>query len=837
MSSINQVEETQNLQMPFMALREVVIFPKAIIPLFVGREASVRAIENALTSYNKKVFLVTQKDATLNAPQAEDLYSIGVVSRILQILHLNDGSIKVLFEGLYRARWSSLDDSTKPFGSGPIPLINTHPLPDQQCENEETKALVLASHSALDEFAKINKRFTQEHKAATIGLKEPGRLADMIMPHLKLDYPVKQEVLEILDPKIRLERTFFYLSTEIEMLDLEKNIKNRVKTQMEQNQREYYLNEQIKAINKEMGHDDDPMADYKELEDKIKAKNMPEDVREKTLRELKKLRTAGTSSGEYTIIRNYIDWILELPWLDLKQISIDIKEAKKVLDSKHFGLEKPKERIVEYLAVQKMAEKNNVQGLKGPILCFVGPPGVGKTTLARSVAEATGRDYVRLSLGGVRDEAEIRGHRRTYIGAMPGKILMSLKRAKTNNPLFCLDEIDKMSSDFRGDPSAALLEVLDPEQNATFADHYIDADYDLSQVFFITTANTLSDIPPALRDRMEIVTIPSYLETEKLHIAKDFLLPKQIEEHGLTSAQVKVDDSVFLDIIRYYTREAGVRTLERQIATLCRKATMTLIEGKKNSIRYTKRNLEKALGLKKYRFGSRELEAKLGVATGLAYNERGGDILHIETAIMPGNGKINITGQLGSVMQESAKAAFSYLRSKSNELGLKDDFYKEIDIHLHVPEGSTPKDGPSAGITIATSISSALLGIPVRNDLAMTGEITLRGRVLPIGGLHEKLLSAKRAQIKTVLIPKDNEKDLTEVPDEITKALEILSVDHVDDVLPLALCAQVKDIFSKSDIYIPLFEHLKQDEKKSAKSKASKEKTKTKQSGCEDKEV
>ncbi len=808
--TIKKHEQTTVSELPFMTLREVVMFPKAIIPLFVGREASVKAIENALADYNKYVFLVTQKDPTLENPKSSDLYQIGVVSRVLQLLHLNDGSIKVLFEGVYRAYWKPISDNPKsPFGTGPIPLVKAFALPDIACETESVAPLMRAVHSSIEDYSKSNKRFSQEHKAAIAGLMEPGRLADALMPHLKVDFMKKQEVLELDNPADRLERAFTFLSNELEMIDLEKTIKARVKSQMESNQREYYLNEQIKAIHKEMGNEDDPMAEFNELEEKIQAKNMPEEVRDKTLRELKKLRNTSSSSGEYTIIRNYIDWILDLPWNELKEITIDIENARKILDSRHFGLEKPKERIIEYLAVQKMAEKNKAEGLKGPILCFVGPPGVGKTSLAKSVAEATGRDYVRLSLGGVRDEAEIRGHRRTYIGAMPGKILMSLKRTSTNNPLFCLDEVDKMTADFRGDPSAALLEVLDPEQNSTFGDHYLDADYDLSQVFFITTANVLQNIPPALRDRMEIITIPSYLETEKVHIAKDFLLPKEIEAHGLKPEQVKVDENVFLDIIRHYTRESGVRNLERELATLCRKAAIKLIDGKKSSIRYTKRNIEKALGVKKYRFGAREESNKIGVSTGLAFNDRGGEILHIETVIMPGAGKVSTTGQLGDVMTESAQAAFSYLRSRSAEFGLTEDFYKEIDIHVHVPEGATPKDGPSAGITIATSIASALLGIPVKNYLAMTGEITLRGRVLPIGGLHEKLLAAKRSQIEIVLVPKENEKDLKDVPDEITKSLDIRLVEHVDEVLPLALCADKDEIYRKNSEVLPLYKKLK----------------------------
>ncbi len=828
----SNTENNLQLKLPFMTLREVVMFPKAIIPLFVGREASIRAIENSLSDYNKHVFLVTQRNAEEENPQPKDLYTVGVVSRILQLLHLNDGSIKVLFEGMYRAKWTGVsDDENHPFGNGIVPLVNTTPYNDIITDSKESEPLIRSVLSALEDFTKVNKRFSHEHKAALSSLHDPARLADALIPHLRLPFAQKQEALEILHPLERLEKTFAYLTTELEMLNLEKSIKNRVKSQMETNQREYYLNEQIKAIQKEMGQEDDPMVEFKEIEERIQAKNMPEEVRAKALRELKKLRNTTPSSGEYTIMRNYIDWILDLPWNEMKEIQIDIDNARKILDDRHFGLEKPKERIIEYLAVQKMAENNEVVGLNGPILCLVGPPGVGKTSLARSVAEATGRDYVRLSLGGVRDEAEIRGHRRTYIGAMPGKILASLKRTSTNNPLFCLDEIDKMTADFRGDPSAALLEVLDPEQNSTFADHYIDTDYDLSQIFFITTANNLGSIPPALRDRMEIITLPSYLETEKVHIAKDFLLPKQIEAHGLKAEQVLVDNNVFLDIIRYYTRESGVRNLERELATLCRKAAINLLENKKLSIRYTRKNITKALGIRKYRFGVREESDKVGVSTGLAFNDRGGEILHIETVLMPGNGSISTTGQLGDVMKESAKAAFSYLRSRSDKFGLKDNFYKEIDLHVHVPEGSTPKDGPSAGITLATSIASALLGIPVRKDLAMTGEITLRGRILPIGGLHEKLLAAKRSNMQTVLIPKDNEKNLSEVPSEITKALNIHFVEHIDEVLPLALCASRDEIYVKGNDEAHLYKKLRQSntEKSTAPKKVNKTTSKIKQ--------
>ena len=608
-----------------------------------------------------------------------------------------------------------------------------------------------------------------------------------------------------MDQADRLEKVYELLQGEMTVASLEKRIKGRVKSQMERNQREYYLNEQMKAINKEMGREDDPQAELLEIEARIKEKNMPEEARERALRETKKLRAMPASSAEYTVVRNYVEWILDLPWNVLKEVDIDIAKARDILDGDHYGLEKPKERILEFLAVQKLSD-----GLRGPILCFVGPPGVGKTSLAKSVARATGRDYVRLSLGGVRDEAEVRGHRRTYVGALPGKIIQSLRRAKSNNPLFCLDEVDKMSADFRGDPSSALLEVLDPEQNCTFMDHYLDLDYDLSKVFFITTANSLHSIPPPLKDRMEIIELSSYLETEKLRIGRDFLIPKQVGMHGLKPENLKITESALMDVIRYYTREAGVRNLEREIASLCRKAAIALVEENdlEKTVQVTRSRLNAMLGVKKYRYDEREKEAQIGVCAGLAYTQTGGDILMAETALMSGTGKVVTTGQLGEVMKESAQAAFSYVRSRADLFGLKADFHQEVDVHVHVPAGATPKDGPSAGITMATSIASALLGLPVRHDVAMTGEITLRGRVLPIGGLREKLLAARRSLISTVIMPKDNAKDLKEVPNEILKDLNIVFVEHMDEVLPLALKGTADEIFSGC-ADVPLFKRLR----------------------------
>ncbi|THB71838.1 MAG: endopeptidase La [Desulfovibrio sp.] len=772
----------KELNLPLMSLREVVMFPRSIVPLFVGRESSIKAIESSLSNHDKKIFLVAQREPEMEKPNPNDLFELGTVSKILQLLRLPDGTIKVLFEGLYRARWSPNEQMYLP--GQEYPMVRTMEVPEDDPSTSEAKALIRAVHESLEEYGKINKKLAPETILAVSSLTTPGKLADAIMPHLKVDYLKKQEVLETLEPLGRLEMAYGLLQGEIEISSLEKKIKSRVKSQMERNQREYYLNEQMKAISKEMGREDDPLAEVAELEEQLKAKEMPEENREKALREIKKLKQMPPSSAEYTVVRNYVDWILDLPWNIYKDTEEDIEKARQILDEDHYGLDKPKERILEFLAVQKL-----VKTMKGPILCLVGPPGVGKTSIAKSVARATGREFVRLSLGGVRDEAEIRGHRRTYVGALPGKIIQSLKRVKHNNPLFCLDEVDKMSMDFRGDPSAALLEVLDPEQNFAFNDHYLDMDYDLSKIFFITTANTLHSIPLPLQDRMEIIKLPGYLEVEKKNIGRHFLLPKQIEEHGLKETNLKISDNALLETIRRYTREAGVRNLEREIATVCRKTARDLVQENdlEKTVSVTRQNLHTFLGVPKHRYGEKEEEPRVGVSTGLAYTELGGELLLVETALMPGKGKLEITGKLGDVMQESAKAALSYIRSRSDMFGLKPDFHKDVDIHIHVPEGAIPKDGPSAGITLATSLVSALLTIPVRNDLAMTGEITLRGRVLPIGGLREKLLAAHRGLMTRVLIPKENAKDLKDVPNEILKSLEITEVEHMDDVLPLAL--------------------------------------------------
>lgn len=773
-------------ELPLMPLREVVMFPHSVMPLFVGRDSSIKAIESAIAMFGKEICLVVQREPDVEKPTPDDLYEMGVISRVLQLLRMQDGTIKVLFEGIDRAVWRPvLPDTDKPFGAGPFAMVRATPVAEKPFTGDsESEALVRATHEALEEYGRSNKKLTPESLASLSALREPGRLADTLLPHLRVDYRKKQEALELLDPMERLQNVYELLHGDIAVISMEKRIKSRVKNQMEHNQREYYLSEQLKAIHKEMGRDDDPQTEYAELENKLTAKNMPDEARQKGLRELKKMRQMPPSSAEYTVVRNYVDWILDLPWNELKETAIDIQKAREILDADHYGLEKPKERILEYLAVQKLTN-----GLKGPILCLVGPPGVGKTSLARSVAKATGREYVRLSLGGVRDEAEIRGHRRTYVGAMPGKIITALKRAKFNNPLFCLDEIDKMSADFRGDPSSALLEVLDPEQNNTFNDHYLDLDYDLSQIFFITTANSLHTIPVPLQDRMEIIELSSYLDVEKRHIAKGFLLPRQIEKHGLKPDNLHLSDNALQEVIRSYTREAGVRSLEREIASLCRKVAVKIVEDNtlEREFTITRQNLEGYLGVKKFRDSEQEKYNRVGVVNGLAYTGVGGDVLEVEVALMPGKGRVITTGKIGDVMSESAKAALSFVRSHSHGLELKPDFHKDIDIHVHFPAGATPKDGPSAGIAITTCLVSALLGIPVRHDTAMTGEVSLRGRVLPIGGLREKLLAASRIGIKRVIIPRDNEKDLKEVPEEIRKQLEISFVTHVSQVLPMAL--------------------------------------------------
>ncbi|MFW5836613.1 MAG: endopeptidase La [Desulfovibrionaceae bacterium] len=787
--------------LPMMSLREVVMFPRAIVPLFVGREASIKAIEAAVAEHDKKIFLVTQKTPEKEKPGPEDLYAMGTVSKVLQMLRLPDGTIKVLFEGVRRGVWDpQAEEETL---KNETPLVEVRDAPAEETSSLESAALVRAVHEALENFAKVNKKLAPETVLAISTLIRPGKLADAIMPHLKVEFPRKQAVLEQTDPVKRLEEAYELLLGEIEIVSLEKKVKSRVKNQMEKNQKEYYLNEQLKAINKEMGREDDPAVEAQDLLKRLEEKTMDEELKERVAREIKKLKQMPPSSAEYTVVRNYVDWVLDLPWGALKETRLDLDAAEKILNEDHFGLQKPKERILEYLAVQSLVEK-----LKGPILCLVGPPGVGKTSLAKSVARAVDREVVRISLGGVRDEAEIRGHRRTYVGALPGKIIQALRRCEFNNPVIVLDEVDKLSADFRGDPTSALLEVLDPEQNYSFNDHYLDLDYDLSNVFFITTANVLHNIPGPLQDRMEIIRLPGYLEDEKMNIAKDFLVPKQLKENGMGEEGIQFSDNALLDVIRFYTREAGVRNLEREISSVCRKMARKMVQAKKKEeeriSHVTKQNVGKFLGVPKFRYGEKEDSSLVGVTTGLAWTEMGGELLMVETAIMHGQGKVAITGKLGDVMQESAKAALAYIRSRADQFGLKHDFHKEIDIHVHVPEGATPKDGPSAGVTLATSMVSALLNIPVRNDLAMTGEITLRGRVLPIGGLREKLLAARRGLIDEILIPKDNEKDLKDIPAATLKNITVTPVENLDEVLAKALVCPEDRLFCGRDTAAPV---------------------------------
>lgn len=764
-------------QIPLLPLRDIVIFPHMVVPLFVGRGKSIQALEQSLKA-ESPIFLVAQKDSKENDPAITQLYTVGTVAKILQMLRLPDGTVKVLVEGLWRARLLEMVQSEPCF------LVRVERLQVFTPRTPELEALIRAVRDAFQYYSRLNKKISQELVASVMQIEDPERFTDSILPHLNVKLEERQRILELVDPRERLEQLLALLQGEIEILEIERRIRARVKKQMEKSQREYYLSEQMRAIQKEMGEKDDFRNEIQELEKRIQEKKLSQEAREKALHELKKLKMMSPMSAEATVVRNYIDWIISLPWGEYTEEKLDIDEAARILEEDHYGLEQPKERILEYLAVQSLVER-----MKGPILCFVGPPGVGKTSLGRSIARATGRKFVRLSLGGVRDEAEIRGHRRTYIGALPGKIIQSMKKAGSSNPVFLLDEVDKMSMDFRGDPSAALLEVLDPEQNHAFNDHYLDLDYDLSRVMFITTANTLHSIPAPLQDRMEIIRLPGYTEEEKLEIARRFLVPKQLEAHGLSGRPIKFSDSAVLSVIRLYTREAGVRNLEREIATVCRKVARRILQEKKEGpVRVTASKLEGYLGVPKYRFGkAEEKEHMVGLAMGLAWTEAGGELLSTEVAVMPGKGKLIVTGKLGDVMQESAHAALSYVRSRSRLLRLEEDFYQKVDIHIHVPEGATPKDGPSAGITMTTAIASALLKIPVRTDLAMTGEITLRGRVLPVGGLKEKLLAAHRGRVRTVIIPAENQKDLKEIPSKVLRELEVVPVEHMDEVLLKAL--------------------------------------------------
>jgi ATP-dependent Lon protease len=764
---------------PVLPLRDVVVYPHMVIPLFVGREKSIQALDVAMHG-DKRIMLIAQKQADVDDPKVEDLYRIGTIATILQLLKLPDGTVKVLVEGIDRARIDKLEAGD--YYSADVTMQSDGETYDER----EMDVLGRSVISQFEQYVKLNKKVPPEVLTALAGIEHAGRLADTVAAHMSLKLGEKQKVLEILDVRKRLEHILVAIEGEMDVLQIEKRIRGRVKAQMEKSQREYYLNEQMKAIQKELGEMDEGGNELTDLEQKIAKAGMPKEAREKAAAELNKLKMMSPMSAEATVVRNYIDWLVKVPWKKRTKILKDIAKAESVLDEDHFGLEKVKERIVEYLAVQHRVEK-----LRGPILCLVGPPGVGKTSLGQSIARATNRKFVRMSLGGVRDEAEIRGHRRTYIGSMPGKIVQNMAKAGVHNPLFLLDEVDKMSMDFRGDPSSALLEVLDPEQNATFNDHYLEVDLDLSEVMFVCTANTLN-IPGPLLDRMEVIRLPGYTEDEKMNIGRRYLVPKQMKANGLKDDELKVSDPALLDIVRHYTREAGVRNFEREIAKIGRKSVKQLLldDKEQKAISVTPRNLEKFLGVKRFRYGKAEDSDRIGQVTGLAWTEVGGELLTIEAAIVPGKGKLQHTGHLGEVMQESIQAAMTVVRSRSQMLGLEQDFYQKNDIHLHMPEGATPKDGPSAGVGMCTALVSALTRIPVRSDVAMTGEITLRGEVLPIGGLKEKLLAAHRGGIKTVLIPDENVKDLAEIPDNIKGNLSIKPVKWIDEVLQIALVSQ-----------------------------------------------
>ncbi|MDP1724470.1 MAG: endopeptidase La [Alphaproteobacteria bacterium] len=764
-----------------LPLRDIVVFPHMIVPLFVGREKSIRALEVAMRE-EKNILLLAQKDATLEEPEEKDLYQIGTLGVILQLLKLPDGTVKVLVEGRERAKVQKFIPNKDHFEAEVISL--SEEIGDIN-ELEATKRVVVGQ---FEQYIKLNRKTPPEILVVVNQIDDPSKLADTISSHLVVKLSEKQSLLEDLEVSKRLERVYSLMESEIGLMQVEKRIRNRVKRQMEKTQKEYYLNEQMKAIQKELGEGEEGKDEIAELEDKIKKTKLSKEAKEKAISEVKKLRNMSPMSAEATVVRNYLDWLLSIPWQASTKVKSDIKEAQKILDEDHFGLEKVKDRILEYLAVQQRVKK-----MRGSILCLVGPPGVGKTSLGKSIARATGRNFVRISLGGVRDEAEIRGHRRTYIGSMPGKIIQGMKKAKSSNPLFLLDEIDKIGADWRGDPASALLEVLDPEQNNTFNDHYLELDYDLSDVMFVTTANSLR-IPPALLDRMEIIRIPGYTEDEKVEIAIQHLIPRQVEMHGLKPKEWEISEGALRDLIRYYTREAGVRNLERELANLTRKAVKEITLNEIKKLKIEQDNLEKFAGVQKYDYGRAELEDLVGVTTGLAWTEVGGDLLSIEAIRVPGKGKTTITGKLGDVMQESVQAAISYVRAKAVEFGIKPTIFERSDIHIHVPEGATPKDGPSAGVAMCTSIVSMLTGIPVSKDIAMTGEITLRGRVLPIGGLKEKLLAALRGGIKKVIIPYENEKDLADIPNNVKDHMEIIPVKTIKEVLAHALTAKLVPI-------------------------------------------
>jgi ATP-dependent Lon protease len=776
----------KNRSLPLLPLRDIIVFPHMVVPLFVGRQKSIAALEEAMAN-DKTILLCAQKKAKTNEPAAEDIFAVGTIGTIIQLLRLPDGTVKVLVEGKLRARVKRFLDSEK------FLLAEAEEVEETSDRTVELEALMRSVQSTFEAYVKLNKRIPPEMLTSVASIDDPARLADTIVAHLSLKLNDKQSILETESPTKRLEKLYELMQGEIEILQVEKKIRTRVKKQMEKTQKEYYLNEQMQAIQKELGERDEFKNEIQELEEKIKNKKMSKEATLKAKKELKKLKMMSPMSAEATVVRNYIDWILSLPWYEYTEDKLEIPEAERILDEDHYGLKKPKDRILEYLAVQKLVDK-----IKGPILCFVGPPGVGKTSLARSIARAMNRKFVRISLGGVRDEAEIRGHRRTYIGALPGKIIQSLKKSGSGNPVFLLDEVDKMSTDFRGDPSAALLEVLDPEQNATFNDHYLDLDYDLSKVMFICTANTMGGVPGPLQDRMEVIRLAGYTDLEKLSIARRYLIPKQQEVNGLAKVPIEFRRRALKALVHKYTKESGVRSLEREIGSVFRKiAKEVLKRGSLDGKQYvvSEKLVQRYLGPPRYRYGTAEEQDQIGLTTGLAWTELGGELLTVEAQVMPGKGKLMITGKLGEVMQESAQAAMSYVRSRADLLGLDKRFLENVDIHVHVPEGAIPKDGPSAGITMATTLVSALCRFPVRKDVAMTGEITLRGRVLPIGGLKEKVLAAHRGGIKKILIPKENAKDVREIPKRVRERVQIIPVDHADDVLREALVLEHPETF------------------------------------------
>ncbi|NGZ77537.1 endopeptidase La [Saccharibacillus alkalitolerans] len=773
------LNKQKNRRFPLLPLRGLLVYPSMVLHLDVGRERSVKALEKAMVD-DHLILLCSQSEVNIEEPTQDDIFRIGTVAKVRQMLKLPNGTIRVLVEGLERAEVLEYIEETGDFYE-----VYARELPEPDTEDPEVDALMRTVLTQFEHYINLSKKVTPETLAAVSDIDEPGRLADVITSHLPVKIKDKQAILETVELRSRLEKLLDLLNNEREVLELERKIGQRVKKQMEKTQKEYYLREQMKAIQKELGEKEGHAGEVEELREQLENGEFPEKVHERIKKEIDRLERMPTSAAEGSIIRGYVDWLLALPWSRETEDVLDIARAEKVLDEDHYGLEKPKERVLEYLAVQQLVKK-----LKGPILCLVGPPGVGKTSLARSIARSLGREFVRVSLGGVRDEAEIRGHRRTYVGAMPGRILQGMRTAGSSNPVFLLDEIDKMASDFRGDPSAALLEVLDPEQNNTFSDHFVEIPYDLSKVMFVTTANMLQGIPRPLLDRMEVLNIPGYTELEKLEIAKRYLLPKQKREHGLNEDQLDLPEEGLLQIIREYTRESGVRNLEQQVASICRKAAKTIVSGKSERIEVTKDSLKEYLGSPRFRYGLAEAEDQVGSATGLAWTEVGGETLTIEVSVLPGTGKLTLTGKLGDVMKESAQAAFSYTRSRAEQLGIDGQFYEKNDVHIHIPEGAVPKDGPSAGITLATALISALTGRAVSKDVAMTGEVTLRGRVLPIGGLKEKSLAAHRAGYKKVLLPAENERDLRDIPDSVKEAVRFVPVSHMDQVLEHALAAE-----------------------------------------------